>query len=1147
MHSRQHVFQIRRSLHTALSSGFSKRVRSRRTRPVSNDYSCFTVQVNSLEPRILLAADFGDAPLPYPVTLAENGAQHTTTGPTLGATRDSEANGVHSAAANADGADEDGVTFGSIRVGQLDATITVNVQNAPSGARLDAWIDFNQDGSWGGASEHIAANLSVLNGNNSVSFDVPSWTIEGTTFCRVRLSTAGNLGVIGLANDGEVEDHVVAIDSSLQTPGEFNHYIGVLDGTTPVSVAAADFDGDGDMDVLGAFPGNTLIAWGENDGAENFVQRTISATANDVQSVCAEDIDGDGDVDVLAALTGGTQRIVWYENNGSGVFTSRTISSTGRATSVVAADMDRDGDMDIFCGTQDLVNIAWYENDGNQNFTSRVVFAGNSGEGHLVAAIDADQDGDMDVVAAMGHGGISWYENNGNQNFTGHLIESGAVFEFSSVFAADIDGDSDMDVAAVALEDVFGSNQGSVVWYDNNGAQSFTKRNIDGFGGADSVFVADLNGDGHRDILAAARFSNRVRWYQNNGDRQFTMRVLADSQGSAIFQGTSSTFAADIDSDGAMDAIFGFVSMSLNRIGWFQNLVGLDYGDAPLPYPVTLAENGARHVLVGPYLGLRRNTEADGVHTGPEITPGADRSDDGIQFGSFHSGNTTGSIDLTASAAGKLDAWVDFNQDGDWTDAGEQIFVGRSLIAGRQDLTFSSPNPLLEGVRYARFRISSAGGLSPTGEAPDGEVEDYAFGIAPPRPTLIGPSGVVSTLRPTLTWNASIGAEKYRVSLTKFNGGKSLSAIVDGTSFTPSSDLEIGGYNWQVVAIGPLSEESNPSRQLSFEIRVPVTGLQVTSPATDVTPTLTWTAVPGAAKYDVWIDNLTTNQTQFIRNQNVLTTSFTPASDLPFGNYRAWVRVFDDRGQQGPWSAALDFSVVPLPAPVITQGQNPTFDRTPTFAWNAVPDAAKYDVVIRNVKNGRTVVDQRNIVDTSWTPTTPLPDGPYLWWVSAITSTNVRGLWTQETPITIGGKTNMLSPIGSTSDTTPTFTWRPVDGAARYDLWVDRLGGATQVIRQQNLTSPSFTASTLPAGNYRSWVRAISTTGEFAPWSVFVDFTIAENSGSDDALLVNLAIDEIFADSVENPIEVVGAESADAAERRHSERDDDNVVSELNS
>jgi hypothetical protein len=54
---------------------------------------------------------------------------------------------------------EDGVTLGSIAVGQLDASVTVNVQNAPSGAWLDAWIDFNRDGVRQHSTEQICAGL----------------------------------------------------------------------------------------------------------------------------------------------------------------------------------------------------------------------------------------------------------------------------------------------------------------------------------------------------------------------------------------------------------------------------------------------------------------------------------------------------------------------------------------------------------------------------------------------------------------------------------------------------------------------------------------------------------------------------------------------------------------------------------------------------------------------------------------------------------------------------------------------------------------------------------------------------------------------------------------------------------------------------
>ncbi|HND53019.1 MAG TPA: Ig-like domain-containing protein, partial [Pirellulaceae bacterium] len=80
-------------------------------------------------------------------------------------------------------------------------------------------------------------------------------------------------------------------------------------------------------------------------------------------------------------------------------------------------------------------------------------------------------------------------------------------------------------------------------------------------------------------------------------------------------------------------------------------------------------------------------------------------------------------------AGGYLDGWIDFNGDGDWLDAGEAIFARRAVAAGDNSLTFQVPAGATSGLTYARFRLSSAGGLGPTGLASDGEVEDHAVMI----------------------------------------------------------------------------------------------------------------------------------------------------------------------------------------------------------------------------------------------------------------------------------------------------------------------------------------------------------------------------------------------------------------------------------
>jgi hypothetical protein len=320
----------------------------------------------------LLASDFGDAPLPYPTTLAENGAEHVITvgAPNLGATVDSESDGTHSTAADADGADEEGVTFGMMRVGALGATLTVNVQG--SAGKLDAWIDFNGDGSWGGPGEHIFASQDVVVGDNNLTFDVTSYAIAGPTYARFRVSTAGGLGVAGTAADGE--DYQITINNPAATSGVFggeNTISATADGAW--SVFAADMDGDGDMDVLSASYFDDNVAWYENDGSGNFTPHTISTAVVFAESVFAADVDGDGDMDVLSASSN-DNKFMWHENDGSQNFTENSISTaTSGARSVFVADVDSDGDLDVLSTLAADDKITLYENLSNDTPVNRQI------------------------------------------------------------------------------------------------------------------------------------------------------------------------------------------------------------------------------------------------------------------------------------------------------------------------------------------------------------------------------------------------------------------------------------------------------------------------------------------------------------------------------------------------------------------------------------------------------------------------------------------------------------------------------------------------------------------------------------------------------------------------------------------------------
>jgi len=73
-------------------------------------------------------------------------------------------------------------------------------------------------------------------------------------------------------------------------------------------------------------------------------------------------------------------------------------------------------------------------------------------------------------------------------------------------------------------------------------------------------------------------------------------------------------------------------------------------------------------------------------------------------------------------AGGALDPRLDYNQDGDFADAGEQIFVSSPVIDGRNVLSFNVPSSATAGRTLLRLRLSSAGGLTFDGVAIDGEV-----------------------------------------------------------------------------------------------------------------------------------------------------------------------------------------------------------------------------------------------------------------------------------------------------------------------------------------------------------------------------------------------------------------------------------------
>jgi uncharacterized repeat protein (TIGR01451 family) len=178
------------------------------------------------------------------------------------------------------------------------------------------------------------------------------------------------------------------------------------------------------------------------------------------------------------------------------------------------------------------------------------------------------------------------------------------------------------------------------------------------------------------------------------------------------------------------------------------NPVSQDFGDAPSSYG-----NPRHDILAGFTLGANITGE-----TGPYNSPtaSADSGDDGVTFGTLRP-NNTGSVTVSVTgSAGRLQAWFDWNLDGDFLDAGEQVATNvadneagdTNAAVGTIGLSFAIPTNTTVGQIFARFRWSTQSNLDPTTlVGRDGEVEDY-------RVTVLG-APVLTTSKTSIVYTST--------------------------------------------------------------------------------------------------------------------------------------------------------------------------------------------------------------------------------------------------------------------------------------------------------------------------------------------------------------------------------------------------------
>ncbi len=221
-----------------------------------------------------------------------------------------------------------------------------------------------------------------------------------------------------------------------------------------------------------------------------------------------------------------------------------------------------------------------------------------------------------------------------------------------------------------------------------------------------------------------------------------------------------------------------------------------DYGDAPISYGTTLADDGARHQATGTlFMGAARDSEFDAAIPSDGLGDDAIGDDeDGVGTIQPLVRGSTLNLEVTASGTGLLNAFADWNRDGDFDLPTEQIATNLAVTSGSNMLTLTPPIDAGVGTSILRLRVSTATGLGPNGPASDGEVEDHPLTIAINSHTVTATASGNGSITPP-SQNVNHGAVATFVVTSDANYHV---ATVTGSTCTP---LDQGSGNWTASSI----------------------------------------------------------------------------------------------------------------------------------------------------------------------------------------------------------------------------------------------------------------------------------------------------------------------------------------------------------
>jgi len=728
-----------------------------------------------------IVAEFGDAPddatYHYRTLTGNDGARHTpSTSYFLGALVDPEPDGNPTTMANGDNLanmnDEDGVGMGLLIQG-MPAPVHVTA-TAPNLGYFHGWIDFDGNGDWSGAGEHVFQDHPLTTGNHVLSMNVPGSAVSGWTYARFRFSAEQGVDWFGHGGEGEVEDYRVLIDHrdfdfgdapdelcDPQYPTLLMHAGAVHFIDPDVYLGQkidAELDGQPDADALG----DDLAADDDEDGVVFDTDLIPGQTA---------------DITVTASVAG--QLFAWADFDGDDAWTTVGEDIFTFTPLIAGANTLSFPVPDWTTAEKIYLRFRFYQGDDVGHVP------GYYGPPYFVGLFPNGEVEDYVVdTGPSGHGAIKWYQpplksTKSYYPFSFWGWDEISIYKMPIIaddwFCADprpVTGvrwwgsycDWDSVVPPPNAPDRFHI----AIWKDKVDTLNVHK----GLGFPDNVVWEQtvnrsqisetwVGSDFHHDQKMEPdscfeyHFSiPPVDWYYQENDSTYYWLTISARYEDEIpeeylwgwttreryFRGDGLRILRPTEP--GIDSVY--VSGEVVEPGWDMSFIlyttiygePFDYGDALDPeYPTEFATNGAHHMLWSNiYMGDGVDAEPDGGSNAEALFDDIDGADDedGVEFTSEIRAGGFSMVSVNAKTLGILTAWVDFNADGDWDDPGEHVIIDMPLLIGNNNLAFNIPLTAALGVTYARFRFSPVGGITPRGLAIGGEVEDHELTIMAP-------------------------------------------------------------------------------------------------------------------------------------------------------------------------------------------------------------------------------------------------------------------------------------------------------------------------------------------------------------------------------------------------------------------------------